>query len=124
MSTVKTLKLGDRDLEIRMNRRVASALEEVANPLWIEMELDFNCMVAKRVNFVTGTPPADSVARAAVNDRVNVCFRAIMTRTCLNPADAQSAQIETRPVKQAQAYLPKWLTLDFRRGVWTGEFGY
>ena len=35
-----------------------------------------------------------------------------------------SPELEAFPIQRPEAFLPKWLAVDFRHGDWSGEFGF
>ena len=122
MQEVRNIRLGSREVELRLNPRAASALTRQAQALYIEMELYFSCLVGKRVNF-RNEARTGSVDPARLSDSVSLGFRASMTRTC-QVGDAQHAlEAESFLVERGERYVPRWLSLDYRDGVWSGEFG-
>jgi len=120
--TVRSVRLANRDLEVRLSGAASTALAARGTPLVVEMELYFSCLIRKRVRFLSAAHP-DAFC-AAADDRLTVCFRPVMTRSCaLNNVEGQP-ELETFPIQRPEAFLPKWLALDFRRGAWSGEFSF
>lgn len=117
---MQTLRLGHRDLEVRLSRAAQAAL--AAGPLVVEMELYFSCLIRKRVLF-PAAPRADATC-AQLDERVTVCFRPVMTRQCAVSGVQGSPELEAFPIRRPEAFLPKWLALDYRHGNWSGEFGF
>jgi len=105
---------------VRLSRAAQAAL--ATGPLVVEMELYFSCLIRKRVLF----PPAAhrDATCARLDECLTVCFRPVMTRQCAVNGVQGSPELETFPIRRPEAFLPKWLTLDFRHGNWSGEFGY
>ena len=120
MQTLRHLRLGHRDLEVRLTRSAQAAL--AAGPLVVEMELYFSCLIRKRVRF-PATAHADATC-ARLDERLTVCFRPVMTRQCAVSGGQDSPELEAFPIRRPEAFLPKWLALDFRHGNWSGEFGF
>ena len=61
---------------------------------------------------------------ASLDERIMACFRPVMTRKCaLSDVEGRS-ELEGFPIQRPEAFLPKWLALDFRRGAWSGEFSF
>jgi len=118
----RSIRLANRDLELRLSSTASAALAARGTPLVVEMELYFSCLIRKRVRFLS-VPHPDAFC-AAVDDRLTVCFRPVMTRTCaLSDVEGQP-EFEAFPIQRPEAFLPKWLALDFRRGAWSGEFSF
>lgn len=115
------LLLGGRPLELSLTRRAERALRSQREPLEIEMELYFSCLLRKRVYFLSA--PRDPLARAALTPTVAVSFRAVTTRACVVGDVDGRPDLERLPLERAAAFLPRWLALDCK-GRWSGEFGY
>lgn len=113
------LELHGRAVDIRLTPAAEAALAKRTAPLVVEMELLFSCLLRKRVLF---DGPADGTV--AVNERLAVRFRPIMTRRCSVAEGGAKPPSEAFPLENPRPYVPHWLRLDFRRGRWTGEFGY
>ena len=114
------ITLADKNLDIRVSPRAARALAERTAPLQAEMELLFSCLIRKRVRF------SESVMNDAtpVSDRLSVRFRPVMTRVCAMDDVTGSPPLDDFPIANPGPYVPHWLTIDYRRGEWSGEFGY
>ena len=111
--------LHDKTLEIRLTAAAERALSQRSVPLVAEMELLFSCLLRKRVYFdesLEGT--------ATVNDRLAVRFKPIMTRRCSVAEGGAMPPSEGFPLENPRPYVPNWLSIDFRRGEWVGNFGY
>lgn len=122
MPAVRSVRLANRDLEVRLGSAASAALAARGTPLVVEMELYFSCLIRKRVRFPAAVHP-DAFC-ATVDGRLTVCFRPVMTRQCaLSDVEGQP-ELETFPIQRPEAFVPKWLALDFRRGAWSGEFSF
>ena len=121
-----TARLYGRPVKVRLSPTALAASRELVEPLTIEMELYFSCFVRKAVRFRTGptdvSVPAES--RTVLNDNLILQFRPATTRHCSMSADEAAPPLETMPVKRPQAFLPRWIDIDFKRGKWLGEYGY
>ncbi|MHB1092368.1 hypothetical protein [Thiobacillus sp.] len=111
--------LHDKSLEIRLTDAAQKALGRRATPLVAEMELLFSCLLRKRVHF--GESEADSTP---VNDHLAVRFKPIMTRRCSVAEGGAHPPSDGFPLKNPRPYVPNWLSIDYRRGKWVGNFGY
>ncbi|HKJ86901.1 MAG TPA: hypothetical protein VKA48_00070 [Gammaproteobacteria bacterium] len=94
-------------------------------PLNVQMELFFSCMIRKRVLFrfpegVTTYPISSA------DDRVDLCFRPVMTKVCTVSEVEDTPDLEDFPIHRAEAFLPRWLRLDYQGNAdgWYGEFGW
>ena len=117
------IPLGGRTLELRYTAAARHALRQRMEPLDIEMELLFSCFVAKRIAF-RSVPDTGVAARSPLTGPVSVSYRVMLTRTCGTDSAERSPARETVPVQKPERYVPRWLSVDFARGAWRGEFGY
>jgi hypothetical protein len=122
MQTPHTLRLLNRDLDVRLSPAARTALAARTAPLVVEMELYFSCLIRKRVRFLAATHPGAFCA--SLNEQLTVCFRPVMTRHCAVSEVEGQPELETFPIQRPEAFLPKWLELDFRRGTWSGEYSF
>ncbi len=114
------ITLANKSVEIRLSPRASAALAQRATPLLVEMELLFSCLIRKRVLFYEqGAENGTAVSKALA-----VSFRPVMTRACSIASLEGSPPLEDFPLKNVQAFVPHWLSLDFRHGQWAGDFGY
>ncbi len=94
-------------------------LQELDQPLAVEMELYFSCLIRKAVRF-GGDAQAANFAFAA--PRLKIGFRPVMTKAC-NVKDFEvEPPVEDFPIVRPEAFVPKRLKIDFKRGKWIGEF--
>ncbi len=114
------ITLSGKTLEIRLSSRAEHALAARTTPLLAEMELLFSCMIRKRVRFHDSH--LDGAQR--VSERLSVRFRPVMTKACLVSSVAGSPPVEDFPIADSRPWVPRWLSLDYRHGKWSGEFGY
>jgi hypothetical protein len=121
-NSVQHLVLGGRRLELRFSTAAERALAANGAPFAVEMELYFSCLIRKRVRILPEPHPGATCVR--FNDQITVCFRPVMTRVCAVDSVEGKPELEPFPIRRPEAFLPKWLTLDWHAGNWSGEFGY
>ncbi len=118
-SPLAEVQLRERPLHISATRRATRALLRRKQPLQVEMQLYFSCVVKKRVLFhedgENGGVP--------VNDKLGVDFRAVEALAC-DPVAFAANYPERRQLTSAAAEKmhPSHLYLDYRKGVWYGSF--
>lgn len=113
------ITLHEKSLEIRLTSAAQRALAQRDRPLVAEMELLFSCLLRKRVYF------GESLEHATpVDEHLSVRFKPIMTRRCSVAEGGASPPSERFPLENPRPYVPNWLSIDFRRGDWVGDFGY
>ncbi len=125
-SNEMTAHLYGRAVSVRFSPAALHQARSLVEPLTVEMELYFSCFVRKAVRFRTGNATADvpDESRTALTDRLFLQFRPATTQHCRINADESAPPLETMPVKRPQAFLPRWIDINFKNGTWLGEFGY
>ncbi len=94
-------------------------LHSLAEPLLVEMELYFSCLIRKSVRF-----GSDAKARnfATAAPQLKVGFRPVMTRACRVSEVEGDPPLEDFAIVRPEAFVPKRLIIDYRNGRWMGEF--
>lgn len=118
----RSIALSGRTLSVETSDAVEAALAAGSAPKVIELELYFSCLIRKRVRFLDAPHPDAQCVQ--IDDRFSVCFRPVMTRACAVQDVEGAPELESFPIRRPEAFVPRWLRIDQRRGVWTGEFGY
>ncbi len=116
-----SLTLEGKPFRVLLTPAARRALDARSTPLVAEMEYYFSCLIRLKVRFYEGDPEASATP---VTDRLAVRFRPVMSRACEVHASGGRAPLTDFPIVRRAAFVPHWLKLDFRRGEWTGEFGY
>lgn len=108
-----------RTIAVELTERAERALRERAEPLMVEVELYFSCLLRKQVRFREGAR-----GDVAVTDRLSLKFRPIMTQSCGVDYEGDEPPVTDFPIARPEPFVPRWLRLDFRKGQWHGDFGY
>lgn len=97
------------------------AMESLASPLMVEMELYFSCLIRKAVRFHQGSSMPYSVS---VTPKMTVGFRPIVTKACKvsEIGDDEEPPVEDFKLTKPEAFVPKKLFIDFKHGQWAGTF--
>ena len=118
----QTVIINGRPLRIRISNRAEARLRRREAPLYLEMELYFSCLLRKQIN-VREQP--DGIEPHPVNDRLQVWFRPVVTKSCaISECPPGKPPVTDMPVVRPERYFPHWLTLDYRAGRWLADFGY
>lgn len=106
-------------ITIEWTQRAKQQLSLRTTPLIAEMQIYFSCVVKKRVLF----HDSSELETTAVNDRLEVCFRAVESNSC-DPVEFASNFPVKNSFKSTAALKmhPKKLSIDFKHGEWVGEF--
>lgn len=110
-------------LRVTLSRSAAAALAERTDPLVVELELLFSCLIRKRTLF-PGSPPGDGTALYSDEPRLAVYFRPVVTAQCRIDETGPAAPLTALPLERGDAFRPRWLHVGYRGDEWVGEFGY
>ncbi|CDQ09046.1 conserved protein of unknown function [Acidithiobacillus ferrivorans] len=109
-------------IQLRMTSAAKRELDLRNEPLCVYLELLFSCLIRKKTYFLSSHHP-DSMLLDAHQASVEIWFRAVGAKTC-SISDQPVQDLQTFPLKRTDAFIPRWLSLDYRKGEWIGEFGY
>jgi len=121
MSSHYNVDFHGKTVQIELSKSAQSYLEQIKEPLFVEMELYFSCLIRKKVRFNSENARANAVS---VADRLAVSFHPVMTRTCQKDYEGDAPPLTEFPIANAAPYVPRWLRIDCKAGEWSGEFGY
>jgi hypothetical protein len=111
-----------RPFQLDISDAAQRQLVQRGEPLSLELELYFSCLIRKRVH-VRSAPPAEGYI--PLNNWLQIRFRPVVTRTCaISDCDGGGPPLMDMPVVRPERYFPHWLRLDYRHGEWLAEFGY
>ena len=112
--------LFNRNVEIVFTKKAQKMLQKRPMPLFIDMELFFSCLIRKRVLF------SDEIPERAVriSNNVYIGFHPVMTKSCDMDSFVGKPALTDFPIKKPDGFIPHWLKVDYKKGQWTGEFGY
>jgi len=114
-----TIEILGKKILVEWSASADKKLQSLAEPLLVEMELYFSCLIRKAVRF-GGDAQASNFISAAPGLKVG--FRPVMTKAC-NVNDFEVAPpVEDFPIVKPEAFVPKRLTIDYKSGKWLGEF--
>ncbi|HEX19305.1 MAG TPA: hypothetical protein ENG78_00540 [Acidiferrobacteraceae bacterium] len=119
----ETLILAGHPLRINFSDAASKALALLSQSLEIEMELYFSCLIRKRVYFRNNIRN-EVFSRTMLGEKLSVSFRPVMTEACLIGDIEDEPGVEIFPLLKGDAFVPKWLTVDYRHDQWQGQFGF
>ncbi len=115
------VQLNGKELLVKWSARADRVLSNKSNPLVVEMQLYFSCVVKKRVLFHDRVEFETQV----VNDHLQIAFRPIEAARCDPEEFARNYPVgRVLDTTAAGKMTPSWIGVDFRQGRWKGEFGY
>ena len=114
------ITIANKSVKLDLSPAAQKALEARNSPLYAEMELYFSCLIRFKVRFYEQASHGEGVA---VSDKLIVNFRPVMTEACGKDYEGNEPPLTDFPIIKQDAFVPKWLRIDFRHGEWHGEFG-
>jgi hypothetical protein len=111
-----------RSLKLTISKQAQALLDKRTEPLFLELELYFSCLIRKRVHVREAVDGEDVVA---LSEKLKVRFRPVVTRTCaMRDVERDNPPVMDMPIVKPERFFPHWLTLDHRGGKWRAEVGY
>lgn len=114
-----TVSLNGQSLTVCWTRRAQREMDNRQQPLTVEMQLLFSCVVKKRLLF--GRQAGE--AMVPVNSDLSVGLSAVASKAC-SPEEFAQDYPEGRDLSETYAgrLSPSRLQIDFRQGEWQGQF--
>ncbi len=115
------VQINGRTVLVEWSKAAARELAQRTQPMVVELELYFSCLVKKFVHFHETMPQCETVS---VSDKLTVFFRSVTSTACsFDVADRLGRQPEIEiNTPNARKIAPSRVSLDFVRGNWKGEF--
>jgi len=114
-----TIQINEKPVEVKISDKANAELNTRKKPITAEMELFFSCLIRKRVCFY------ENDKGIAVTKGLNIDFHPVMTRHCADTELQEDGPPMTDfPLAKPQSFTPRWVSIDFNKGKWLGEFGY
>ncbi len=132
----QTLTFHDSPVSIHLSPAAVAAAAALHTPIILEMQLYFSCVLVKRMAIYARDPlPGTMQLEAAAFDelmlssqplteRLLVNFHTVMTSVCLVSDYAGPPPLTDFEISNKSAYVPRWLNIDYRDGMWFGYYGW
>lgn len=114
-----TAEILGKKVLVEWSTSAGKAMGSLASPLLVEMELYFSCLIRKAVRFNQKSSLRYGVS---VTPKLVVGFRPVMTKVCKVSEVEEDPPLEDFHIVKPEAFVPKKLFIDFKRGHWLGEF--
>ena len=116
-----SIVLGNKNLRVEWTDRANRVFQTRSQPLIIEMQLYFSCVVKKRVLF----HDSSNLDVTDVNNSIKIAFQSIQAAACDPEEFTRNYPIgRVLDSPAATKMIPTSLSIDFRQGQWEGEFSY
>ena len=110
-----------KPFRVSLSPSAERALRALGQPLLVEMELYFSCLIRKQLRIHTDRTPARDDTPVA--EKLFLRFRPVMSEACHASIHDGPPPLTDFPVAN-DGFSPRWLRLDYRSGEWRGEFGW
>ncbi len=114
------VEIAGRPVRLYLSPAACDALDARESPLYVEMELYFSCLIRFKVRFHETPLHGEGVPWG---DKLRISFRPVMTRACGTDYEGEEPPLTDFPISRPEAFVPRWLRIDYRQGNWVGEFG-
>jgi hypothetical protein len=114
-----TVEILGKEVLVEWSASAEKKLQVLAEPLLVEMELYFSCLIRKAVRFGRNAQAGDFALAAP---RLKVGFRPVMAKSCRISDAEGEPPLEDFPIVKPEAFVPKRLAIDYSGGEWKGEF--
>lgn len=114
-----TVVILGKNILVEWSKTADKKMQALTEPLAVEMELYFSCLIRKAVRF-----GADAQAENFVfaNSKLKIGFRPVMTKSCNVNDFTDEPPVTDFPICKPEACVPKRLTIDYKNGNWIGDF--
>lgn len=132
----KQLTFHGKRMTIKLTTQAAAQSLRLDNKLLIEIQIYFSCLLGKRLAFYTDTKfdGAWQVGKQQfkamiddaeqLNDNIYVRFNTVMTKSCPVSDYVGPPPVTDFTITNQKPYVPSWLNINFKNGVWSGEYGW
>ncbi len=114
-----TVEILGKPVKVESTPSADKQMQTLTEPLLVEMELYFSCLIRKAVRFGRDAQAGNF---AEAGPHLKIGFRPVMTRACRVSDVEGEPPLEDFPIVKPQAFVPKRLSIDYGRGKWIGEF--
>ena len=132
----KELIFHGRTIYVVLSDSARQAAEKLSINLLIEIQIYFSCMLGKRLAFYSSQPlPGACLVDAKrfsemlaesqpLTDKLALRFNTVMTKSCPVSDYDGPPPVTDFHIANKKPYVPDWLNIDFRSGIWYGEYGW
>jgi len=132
----KTLAFHSKDIDIQLSAAAEKQSGTLSSTLVIEIQIYFSCLLGKRLAFyshdsIDNAYPLDKDTFSEVlagsqilTENIKLRFNTVMTKACSVSEQAGPPPVTDFKVANQKPYVPSWLTIDYKNGIWSGKYGW
>jgi len=132
----KILTFHSKDIDIQLSTAAEKQSKKLPATLLIEIQIYFSCLLGKRLAFysnynIANTYPLDKdtfseilVDSQVLTENIKLRFNTVMTKSCSVSNHAGPPPVTDFKIANQKPYVPGWLSIDYRNGIWSGKYGW
>jgi hypothetical protein len=132
----KQLTFHDKTIDIALSDAAIDQSKKLGSQLLVEIQIYFSCMLGKRLAFYADQPmdgtwqveqeQFDGLLDSAQSlaDNIYLRFNPVMTKSCSVSDYIGPPPVTDFEIRNKTPYVPCWLKIDYRNGLWSGEYGW
>lgn len=132
----KILAFHNKDIDIQLSAAAEKQSKKLSSTLVIEIQIYFSCLLGKRLAFysndsMANTYPLDKdtftellADSQTLTENIKLRFNTVMTKSCSVSDQAGPPPVTDFKIAKQKPYVPNWLTIDYKNGIWSGKYGW
>lgn len=132
----KQLIFHEKSVDVKLSNRADSQNQKLLFPLLIEIQIYFSCLLGKRLAFYTdqaldGAWQVEPELFSSMlddarqlTDNIYIRFNTVMTKACPVSDYVGPPPVTDFKISNQKPYVPSWLNIDYKNGLWSGEYGW
>ncbi len=132
----KELHFQGKKIQIEYSQKADEMAHQLNTPMVMEMQVYFSCMLGKNLAYYSGSSIAGayqlepSLFKELLEDsqqltgNIYLRFNIVMTKDCPVAGCIGPPPVTDFAIVGSEAYVPRWLNIDFYDGIFTGEYGW
>lgn len=132
----KQLIFHEKPMHVTLSRSAAMQSNNLHVVLLIEIQIYFSCLLGKRLAFYTDQdlngawqvqPELFSTMLSTaqqLTEKIFIRFNTVMTKACPVSDYVGPPPVTDFIITNQKPYVPSWLTIDYKKGMWSGEYGW
>lgn len=132
----RILTFHTKDIDIQLSAAAEKQSRNLTSTLLIEIQIYFSCLLGKRLAFYSNgnlqnTHPLDNdmfsevlADSQSLTENIKLRFNTVMTKSCSVSDQTGPPPVTDFKIANQKPYVPNWLTIDYKNGVWSGKYGW
>ncbi|MDH5785085.1 MAG: hypothetical protein OEZ16_05670 [Chromatiales bacterium] len=130
------LSFHGKPIAITLSDAAAAQSQKMSDPLLMEIQIYFSCVLVKRAAIYSATPQKgawqlgqeefDALLGSAqsVSGKLLLRFNTVMTKVCPVADYLGPPPVSDFEIVRKEAFVPHWLKIDYVNDEWVGDYGW